>query len=121
MFAAVAMMLAAIGIYGVLACLVAQRTREIGIRVALGARPTQVLGLVLRQTARFTVVGVIVGVAGAAALSRYVQGLLFGVTPLDAATFATVVIVFAAVSASASYVPAVRATRVDPLMALRSE
>ena len=120
-FAGVAMMLAAIGIYGVLSYLVAHRAREIGIRMALGAQRFRVVALVLRQTAVLTVVGVVVGVIGAAALSRYLEGLLFGLTPLDLTTFVAVVVMFAAVAMLASYVPARRATRVNPLVALRSE
>jgi predicted permease len=120
-FAGVAMILAAIGIYGVLSYLVAHRAREIGIRMALGAQRFRVVALVLRQTAALTVVGVVVGVIGAAALSRYLEGLLFGLTPLDATTFVAVVVMFAAVAMLASYVPARRATRVNPLVALRSE
>jgi ABC-type antimicrobial peptide transport system permease subunit len=115
------MMLAAIGIYGVLSYLVTQRAREIGIRMALGAQQRQVVSLVLRQTAVLTVAGVVIGVAGAAALSRYLEGLLFGLTPLDAGTFVTVVMLFAATAALASFVPARRATRIDPLIALRTE
>jgi predicted permease len=121
LFAAVAVALAAIGIYGVLGFIVTQRTREIGIRVALGARPGQVMALILRQTAFVTIVGVAAGVIGAAAFSRYLEGLLFGVTPLDAATFAVVVVLFVAVAALASYVPARRATQIEPQVALRSE
>ena len=121
LFAGVAMVLAAIGIYGVLAYLVSHRTREIGIRLALGARRTQVVALVLRQTAVLTSVGMVVGVAGAAALSRYLEGLLFELAPLDVTTFAAVVVMFAVVAALASYLPARRATRVDPLVALRTE
>jgi ABC-type antimicrobial peptide transport system permease subunit len=121
LFASVAMMLAAIGIYGVLSYLVAQRAREIGIRMALGAQQRQVVSLVLRQTAVLTVAGVVIGVAGAAALSRYLEGLLFGLTPLDAGTFVAVVMLFAATAALASFIPARRATRIDPLIALRTE
>jgi len=120
-FAGVAMILAAIGIYGVLSSLVAHRTREIGIRMALGAQRAQVVTLVLRHTTVLTVFGVAGGVAGAAALSRYLEGLLFGLTPLDVATFAGVVVLFVAVATLASYIPARRATRVDPLVALRTE
>src|SRR5262245_1835693 len=119
-FAGVAMVLAAIGIYGVLAYLVAHRAKEIGIRMALGARRTQVVALVLRQTAVLTAIGIVVGVAGAAALSRYLEGLLFGLTPLDATTFVSVIAAFCAVAALASYVPARRATRVDPINVLRA-
>ena len=121
LFAGVAMVLAVIGIYGVLAYLVSHRTREIGIRMALGAQRSQVLGLVLRQAAVLTLTGIVVGVAGAVGLSRYLEGLLFGMTPLDVSTFAAVVVTFCGVAALASYVPARRATRVDPLVALRSE
>jgi predicted permease len=120
-FAAVAAALAAVGIYGVLAFIVTHRTREIGIRVALGARRRQVIALILRQTAVLTAIGVIAGVAGAAVLTRYLEGLLFGVTPLDPSTFVAVVIAFAAVAALASFVPARRATRVEPQVALRAE
>jgi putative ABC transport system permease protein len=121
LFAVVAVTLAAIGIYGVLGFIVTRRTREIGIRVALGARRPQVVGLILRQTAVLTALGVIVGVFAAAGLSRYLEGLLFGVTPLDATTFAGVVAMFIIVAALASYVPARRATRIDPQIALRTE
>jgi putative ABC transport system permease protein len=120
-FAAVAAALAAVGIYGVLAFIVTHRTREIGIRIALGARRRQVIALILRQTVVLTAIGVIAGVAGAAVLTRYLEGLLFGVTPLDPSTFVAVVIAFAAVAALASFVPARRATRVEPQVALRSE
>ena len=120
-FAGVAMLLAAIGIYGVLSHLVAQRAREIGIRMALGAQRFRVVSLVLRQSAVLFIVGIVVGLMGAAALSRYLEGLLFGLTPLDVTTFVGVVVMFAAVAMLASYVPARRATRVDPLVALRSE
>ena len=89
--------------------------------MALGAQRFRVVALVLRQTAVLTVVGVVVGVIGAAALSRYLEGLLFGLTPLDFTTFVAVVVMFAAVAMLASYVPARRATRVNPLVALRTE
>jgi putative ABC transport system permease protein len=120
-FAAMAVALAAIGIYGVLVYVVTQRTREIGIRMALGARRAQVVGLVVRQSAWLTVAGMMLGVSGAAALSRYLETLLFGVTPLDAGTFAAAAVAFAVVAMVAVYGPARRATRVDPLVALRSE
>jgi putative ABC transport system permease protein len=120
-FAGVAMILAAIGIYGVLSSLVAQRAREIGIRMALGAQRAQVIALVLRQTTMLTVIGIAAGVAGAAALSRYLESLLYGLTPLDATTFVAVIVMFAAVALLASYMPARRATRVDPVVALRAE
>jgi putative ABC transport system permease protein len=120
-FALVASVLAAIGIYGVLAYLVAQRTAEIGIRMALGAQRAQVLALVLRKGLILTIIGIALGLAGAAALTRVLQGMLFGVTPLDRMTFVAVAIVFGLVTTLASYVPARRATNVDPIVALRSE
>jgi putative ABC transport system permease protein len=120
-FAGLAVALAAIGIYGVMAYAVAQSTREIGIRVALGAARGQVLALVLRQGVVLALVGIACGLAGAFALTRYLQGMLFGVSPLDALTFVAVAGLFAAIGLLASYVPAQRATRVDPLIALRYE
>jgi ABC-type antimicrobial peptide transport system permease subunit len=121
LFAAVAATLAAIGIYGVLGFIVTRRTREIGIRVALGARRGQVVRLIMTQTAWLIAVGVIAGVVVAAGLSRYLEGLLFGVTPLDPSTFIGVVTMFIVVAALASFVPARRATRIDPQIALRTE
>jgi putative ABC transport system permease protein len=120
-FAGVALTLTAIGIYGVMAYAVAQRTREIGIRMALGADRSQVLGLVLRQSSAVTVIGVIAGLAASAAATRYLQGMLFGLTPLDPSTFLFVAVAFAGLATLASFVPARRATQVDPLIALRSE
>jgi putative ABC transport system permease protein len=120
-FAAVAALLAAIGIYGVLAYAVVQRTQEIGVRMALGARRAQVLALVLRKGLILTAIGVGAGLVAAAAGSRLLEGLLFGITPLDAKTFIAVSLMFAAVAMFASYVPARRATKVDPAVALRTE
>ena len=120
-FAAVAVVLAAVGIYGVLAYAVTQRTREIGIRVALGAPRDAVVRLIVRQAALLTCLGIVAGLAGAAALSRYLRALLFGLTPVDPATYAGVAIGFAAIAALAAYLPARRAARVDPLIALRCE
>jgi putative ABC transport system permease protein len=120
-FAAVAVALAAIGVYGVVAYAVSQRTREIGIRVALGAARSDVLRLVLRQGAQLTVVGLALGIGGAAAATRSLQSLLFGVTPLDPWMFAAVAIAFGGMAMVASFVPARRATAIDPLEALRTE
>ena len=120
-FAAVAVALAAIGIYGVLAFIVTHRSREIGIRMALGARPGAVVSLVVRQSAVQIVIGVAAGIGAAAMLSRYLEGLLFGVTPLDTLTFALAGVTFTMVALAAAYGPARRATQVDPLIALRAE
>ena len=111
-FAGVAGLLAIIGIYGVLAYAVAQRTHEMGVRMALGARRIDVLSLVLRRGAVLSAVGIALGLAGAAAASRLVQGLLFGVTPLDGATFATVSVTFGMAAMLACYLPARRASSV---------
>jgi putative ABC transport system permease protein len=120
-FAGVAGVLAAIGIYGVLAYAVIQRTQEIGVRMALGAQRAQVLVLVLRTGVILTTIGVAIGLVGAAAGSRFLQGMLFGITPLDPATFLAVSLMFGLVATLASYVPARRATKVDPMVALRTE
>jgi putative ABC transport system permease protein len=100
---------------------VAQRTREIGIRIALGARRVDVMRLVLRQSTMLVGVGLFCGLASAAAVTRYLEGLLFGLTPLDPSTFIVVALAFACIATLASYVPARRATKVDPLVALRYE
>jgi putative ABC transport system permease protein len=120
-FAVVALTLASLGLYGVIAHAVTERTHEIGVRMALGAEARHVLGLMIRQGLTTTAIGVAIGVAGAVALSRWIQDLLFGVTATDPATFAAVVATLLAVALVACYVPAWRATRVDPTMALRSE
>ena len=120
LFAAIAATLAAIGIYGVIAYSVAQRRREIGIRMALGARRVQVLGLVLRQSLLLTAIGILTGIAGAAMVARYLESMLFGLTPLDPATWIGVSVPFAIVAAVAAYVPARRATAIDPVRALRA-
>ena len=120
-FAAIAAVLAAIGIYGVLAYAVVQRTQEIGVRMALGAERADVIRLVLRRGLVLIAAGIVLGLAGAAGLSRYLAGLLFGLTPLDLTTYAAVAVGFALVGLVASLVPARRATHVDPITALRVE
>jgi putative ABC transport system permease protein len=120
-FATVGVTLAAVGIYGVTAYSITRRTREIGIRMALGAAPSDVLSLVLGQTLALTVGGITLGLVGAVAFTRYLAGLLFGLTPLDPTTFVAVALVFGAVAISAALVPGRRATNVDPLVALRYE
>jgi putative ABC transport system permease protein len=119
-FAAIALSLAVIGIYGVMSYLVAQRTREIGVRLALGAAGSDILRLVVGNGARLIAVGIVIGIAATFALERLVSTLLFGVTALDAAA-AIAVAVLAAVALLACYVPALRATRVSPITALRYE
>ena len=121
LFAIVSVTLAAVGIFGLMAYLVAQRTREIGIRMALGAQRSEVLTGVLGQSAILILIGVGVGLGAAAGLSRYLEGMLFGLTPLDPATFLAASLLFVVVALIASFVPARRATRVDPLVALRTE
>jgi ABC-type antimicrobial peptide transport system permease subunit len=120
-FAAVALMLAAIGTYGVLSYLVTERQREIGIRVALGASAGGIVRLVLRQGLSITVMGIAIGVLGALALARVTESLLFGVSPTDPGTYVAVGGVILAVALLACLVPAQRATRVDPLVAIRND
>ncbi len=120
-FAAIALALAAIGIYGVLAFLVLRRTHEIGIRVALGAGHGRILGLVLGRGLILAGAGLAAGIAAALALTRLMQGLLYGVRPLDAPTFITVPAVLLLVAIAAAAVPAIRAVRISPMTALRSE
>jgi putative ABC transport system permease protein len=119
LFGGVALTLSAIGIYGVLAFGVAQRAREFGIRQALGAEPRAILGLVLGQGMRTAGVGVAIGLAGAVALTRYLQSLLFGVGAYDPTVYGGVTVLLLAVALTACYLPARRATRVAPTVALR--
>jgi ABC-type antimicrobial peptide transport system permease subunit len=120
-FGALTLLLAALGLYGVLSYGVARRTQEIGVRMALGAKRWEVLGMVLGQSARLAIAGLALGLIAAAASARYISGLLFGVEPFDPATFIVVLATFAIVTMLAAYVPARRATAVDPVIALRSE
>jgi ABC-type antimicrobial peptide transport system permease subunit len=120
-FSMVALLLAAVGIYAVVAFGVAQRTKEIAIRVTLGAPRARVLRLVLGRSAFLTAAGILLGLAGAAALTRYLENLLFELTPLDVWTFASVPGVFVLIAAAASYLPARRAAKLEPLAALRFE
>jgi putative ABC transport system permease protein len=120
-FSLLALVMASIGIYGVMSYLVVQRTREFGIRLSVGATRGDVLRLVLGRAAGLIAIGTCVGLAGAAGLARFVATLLFGTTPLDPLTFAAVPILLASVALAASYLPARRATRIDPMVALRHE
>ena len=120
-FGSFALFLAAVGIYGVLAYSVNRRTREIGVRMALGAEQSRVLGLILRDGMRSVVPGIAVGVVGALLLSRLMAGLLYGIAPTDPLTFAAVVGVLIVVTLAASLVPARRATKVDPMVAIRAQ
>jgi predicted permease len=120
-FATVALTLGAVGVYGVVAYAVARRTREIGVRMALGARASDVLAMVLREGGVLAGIGVALGIAGALAVSRVLAGLLFGVTPTDPAVFVAVPAVLALVALGACVIPARRAARVDPVTALRSD
>ena len=120
-FAAFALLLAVIGVYGVMSYLVTQGTHDIGVRMALGAQRRTIVGLVLRQGLAMTALGIGAGLVGAAALTRVMAALLFGVSATDAATFSAVPLLLAAIAALASYIPARRATRVDPVVALREE
>jgi putative ABC transport system permease protein len=120
-FAAIALVLAAVGIYGVLAYNVANRTREFGVRIALGASPRRVVSLVVGQGVTTSLIGIVVGLAGAMLGARLLSGMLFGITPLDAGTYVTVVVLLMAVAVIACAVPALRATRVDPLTSMRAD
>jgi predicted permease len=120
-FAAVALALAAIGIFGVISYAVAQRTREIGVRMALGARPAEVVRMVVGRAAALAGIGAAIGLVAAAAATRLLSSLLYGVSPTDPATFGGVALVLGVVTLLASYLPARAAARVDPVVALRQE
>jgi putative ABC transport system permease protein len=120
-FAGVALALAAVGIYGVMSYSVAQRTHEIGIRMALGAQTTAVLKLAVGYGLKLVAVGIVIGLIAAFALTRVMSTLLFGVTATDPATFTLISLLLICVAAIASYIPARRATKVDPIIALRYE
>jgi putative ABC transport system permease protein len=120
-FGAVALVLAAVGVYGVLSFAVAQRTRELGIRVALGARRADIVRLVLRHGLGLAGAGVALGVAGALGATRALSALLYGVSPTDPLTFGVIALVLLGVSAAATLAPARRATRADPMGVLRAE
>jgi ABC-type lipoprotein release transport system permease subunit len=121
LFGVLAVGLAALGLYGVTAYAVARRRTEIGIRIAVGAGSLDVIRLVLGQSVAVTLLGITLGLAGAAAVTRYLEGLLYGLTPLDPSTFAGVSLLFVVVAMAAAFIPARRATRVDPVVTLRAE
>jgi len=120
-FAVVALLLAAVGIYGVISYAVSRRTHEIGVRIALGATPTSVVRLIIAKGMRAVVIGVFVGMAGALLTSQLMTKLVYGVRVTDPATYVAVGLLLALVALLASYIPARRATRIDPLAAMRTD
>jgi ABC-type antimicrobial peptide transport system permease subunit len=120
-FAVFALILAAIGVYGVMSYLVTQSRHDIGLRIALGAQRSSILWLVVRQGMELAGIGIVAGIIGALALTRVMASLLFGVSAVDFATFSAVPLILAAIALLATYVPAWRATQVDPMMVLREE
>ena len=119
--AAFALVLAAVGVYGVMSYLVAQSTHDIGVRMALGAQAADIVGMVVRQGMTLGWIGIAGGLTGAALLTRVMSSLLFGVSPTDAVTFSAVAVILAAVTLVATLIPATRAMRVDPMVMLREE
>jgi putative ABC transport system permease protein len=120
-FAGIALVLATAGVFGVMAFSVSRRTREIGVRVALGASSREVVGMILGQGLRMVLIGILIGLAASLALTRVIQSLLFGVTVTDPLTFAAVVLLLISAALLACYIPARRATKVDPMVVLRYE
>ena len=120
-FAALALVLAMVGVFGVLAYSVQQRTREVGVRIAMGARTTDVLGLVMGEALRVIGTGVVLGLIAALAFAHTISAFLFGVTPRDPVTFASVIAVLGVTAVAACAMPALRAARVDPAVAFKSE
>lgn len=120
-FGAIALLSAAVGLYSVLAYAVSLRTREIGVRVALGAAPKQVAAMIMREGLGLTILGVVTGLTGAYFLTRFMESVIFGIKAFDITTFATVSLLLAATALLASYIPARRASRVNPSEALRAE
>jgi putative ABC transport system permease protein len=120
-FAGIALLLATAGVFGVMAHSVSRRTREIGVRVALGARPRDVLALVLGQGLRTILIGISTGIAGSLALTRFVRSLLFGVSATDPLTLGSMILLLTSAALLACYLPARRAAKVDPMVALRYE
>jgi ABC-type antimicrobial peptide transport system permease subunit len=116
-----ALLLGLVGVYGVIAYAVAQRTREIGIRIALGAQPAEVKRMFIRQGIRLAGLGALGGACAAAVLTRVIASLLFGTSPLDPATYLVVTVMLVTAAAIASYIPAQRATAIDPVTALRAQ